>query len=363
MSTYAHLRVILAPVAAGLLLGGCGDAALPDPRVDHPPLVSTAWVSAEPSGQQRRFTGVIAAKVESPVGFRVGGKVAQRLVDVGQRVKRGQSLMRLDLSDFDLDVRNRQAQVDQALAAKVRAEADFTRMQGLVELGAISAKDFDQFQAARNAARAAWDAATSQLALARNSLGYADLRADSDGIVVERLADTGQVVAAGQPVVVLAQDGAREALLDLPENLRPALGSLAKARLFGQPGAEFGARLRELSGAADPRSRTYRARYVLEGDTRSLPLGATVVIDIPVAGTSEAREVPLAGLHDRGNGPGVWVVSADNTVHYRPVKLLRIEDEHALVGDGVAVGERLVALGVHQLHEGQQVRVQEGQQP
>ncbi|MDF0731504.1 efflux RND transporter periplasmic adaptor subunit [Pseudomonas entomophila] len=362
MSTYAHLRVILAPVAAGLLLGGCGDAAFPDPRVDHPPLVSTARVISDPGAQVRRFTGVVAAKVESPIGFRVGGKVAQRLVDVGQRVKRGQSLMRLDLADFDLDVRNRQAAVEQARAAMVKADADFTRVQGLVDVGAISARDFDQAQAARNGARAAWEAASSQLALARNSQDYADLRADSDGIVVERLADSGQVVAAGQPVLVLAQDGAREALVDLPETLRPALGSSATARLYGQAGQAFTARLRELSGAADAQSRTYRARYVLDGDTRELPLGATIVISIPTSG-GEVREVPLAGLYDRGEGPGVWVVASDNTVHYRPVKVLRIEDERALVGEGVAPGELLVALGVHQLHEGQQVRVVEGQQP
>ncbi|MHC6225013.1 efflux RND transporter periplasmic adaptor subunit [Pseudomonas sp. X10] len=360
MSTYDRLCFTLTTVALCVSLSACGDHSAADPRVDRPPLVSTAVVNTDPAHWERRFTGVVAARVESSIGFRVAGKISERFVDVGQHVKRGQPLMRLDLSDFDLDVQNQQAAVDAAHAVLLKANADLERMQGLVDIGAISAKTFDEAQEARRSAQARWEAEKAKLGLAKNAYRYADLRADADGIVVERFADSGQVVAAGQPVVVLAQDGAREALVDLPETLRPAIGSQATARLYAKQDQVFTVRLRELSGSADRVTRTYRARYVLEGAPGNIPLGSTVVISIAANGAATERKVPLAGVYDRGQGPGVWIVSSDNKVHYRSVKIARIDDEDAVVSGGVSPGERLVALGAHQLHEGQEVRPMEG---
>ncbi|MCJ1887466.1 efflux RND transporter periplasmic adaptor subunit [Pseudomonas sp. LA21] len=358
MSIHARLR--LTPVAVCVLLSACGDHSVPDPRVDQPPLVSTALVQADAALRERRFTGVIAARVESSLGFRVSGKIAKRFVDVGQSVKRGDPLMQLDTSDFSLDVQNQQANVDSAHASMVKADADLARVQGLVELGAVSARTFDQTQETQRSARANWEAAKAKLELSRNAYGYAILRADADGVVVERFADNGQVVAAGQPVVVLAQDGPREARIDLPETLRPALGSRVTARLYGNPEQAFGAQLRELSGSADPVTRTFRARYVLDGNSRTIPLGSTVVIGIDKPNASSEREIPLGALYDRGQGPGVWVVSPENKVQYRAVKLARIDEEVAIVNAGLESGERVVALGAHQLHDDQQVRVMEG---
>ncbi|RII77406.1 efflux RND transporter periplasmic adaptor subunit [Pseudomonas monteilii] len=361
MSTCDRFCVSLITAALCTSLSGCGAPSTADPRVDHPPLVSTAVVSADQAHWQRQFTGVVAARVESAIGFRVAGKVAERFVDVGQHVKLGQPLMRLDLADFDLDVRNQQAAVEASHAALVRASADLERLQGLVDLGAVSAKTFDQAQETQRAAQSRWNAANATLSLAKNALRYADLRADVDGVVMRRFADEGQVVAVGQPVLELAQDGAREALIDLPETLRPALGSIAVAHLYADPTQRFVVRLRELSSAADPLTRTYRARYVLDGPSADIPLGSTVIVGIASKVAESERKIPLASIYDRGQGPGVWVVAADNRIHYRSIGISRIDEEHATVNGGVDAGERLVALGVHQLHEGQEVRFVDGQ--
>ncbi|EIK94823.1 RND family Efflux transporter MFP Subunit [Pseudomonas sp. M47T1] len=363
MFTHARSRLTLTPLAFCALLSACGEHATPDPRIDRPPLVSTAAVKAAPLLRERRFTGVIAARVESSIGFRVSGKISQRMVDVGQRVKRGDPLMKLDITDFGLDVKNQEAGVAAAQAATVKADADFARLQGLVSMGAVSAKAFDEAQQVKNSAHAGLEAAKAKLDLSHNAYGYAILRADMDGVVVDRFADTGQVVSAGQPVVVVAQEGAREARIDLPETVRPAVGSQATARLYGNDRQTFGARLRELSGSADPVTRTFRARYVLEGSSGDIPLGSTVVISLEKPGLSDERELPLGAIYDQGQGPGVWVVGDDKKLHYTPVKLIRVTEETAVVGPGLTDGQRVVALGVHQLHEGQAVRIAEGETP
>lgn len=360
MFTHARLRLALTPLVFCALLSACGEHTSTDPRIDRPPLVSTAVVKADQQLRERRFTGVIAAKVESAVGFRVSGKISQRLVDLGQHVKRGDPLMKLDIADFGLAVKDQQAAVAAAQAATVKADADFGRLQGLVAVGAVSAKAFDEARQVKNSARASLDAAKAKLDLSHNAYGYAILRADVDGVVVDRFADTGQVVSAGQPVVVVAQDGPREARIELPETVRPALGSQVTARLYGNEQERYGARLRELSGSADPATRTFRARYVLDGNSQNIPLGSTVVISLEQPGLTDERELPLSAIYDQGQGPGVWLVSDDKKVHYRHVNVIRVTEETAIVGSGLPDGQRVVALGVHQLHEGQEVRIAEG---
>ncbi|MFJ2356822.1 efflux RND transporter periplasmic adaptor subunit [Pseudomonas fluorescens] len=357
MFTHARLRLTLTPIALCVLLSACGEHTAPDPRIDRPPLVSTAPVKATQELRERRFTGIIAARVESSIGFRVSGKISQRLVDVGQQVKRGDPLMKLDITDFGLDVKDQEAVVAAAQAAMFKADADFGRLQGLVSMGAVSAKAFDEAQQLKNSAHAGLDAAKAKLDLSHNAYGYAILKADVDGVVVDRFADTGQVVSAGQPVVVVAQDGPREARIELPETIRPALGSQVTARLYGNESQKYGARLRELSGSADPVTRTFRARYVLDGNSKDIPLGSTVVISLDKPGSTDERELPLSALYDAGQGPGVWIVGEDKKVHYKHVNVVRITEETAIVGPGLTDGQSVVALGVHRLHEGEEVRV------
>lgn len=340
-----------------LMLAACDSSPKArDPRT-QPPLVRMA--TATPAqGLHRSFTGVVAAREQSDLGFRVSGKVLERLVDAGQRVKRGQPLLRLDPADLDLQAQAQQQAVSAAKARAAQATQEERRNRNLVAAGAVSAAGYDQIKALAQTAQADLNAALAQLAVAQNQTRYTTLVADADGVVVETLAEPGQVVSAGQPVVKLAKAGRREALVQLPETLRPALGSQAHARLFSDSGAATSAQLRQLSDAADPATRTYEARYVLEGAPASAPLGATVTLSISLAGVaSGALAVPIAALHDVGNGPGVWVVSGlPSKVHWRAVQVLGLGDDTARV-NGLQAGEQLVALGAHLLHEGEEVLI------
>lgn len=344
--------------ALPLALAACGEKAPTDPRTETP-LVRAALVQAV-TPASRSFTGTVAARVQSDLGFRVSGKVLERLVDAGRTVKRGQLLMRLDPVDFKLAAHAQQEAVAAARARAQQTADDESRYRDLRGTGAISASAYDQVKAAADAAKAQLSAAQAQADVARNASRYAELVADGDGVVMETLAEPGQVVNAGQIVVRLAHAGRREAVVQLPETLRPAIGSAAQATLFGKEGASVPAALRQLSDAADRLTRTFEARYVLEGELANAPLGTTVTIRIP-DGISPAQgdlQVPIGAVFDAGKGPGVWLINGEPAkVSWRSVAIVRLGDEGARVAGQVKQGDRIVALGAHLLREGQQVRV------
>jgi RND family efflux transporter MFP subunit len=355
-------RLLPLSVLVALALVGCTQPPAPDPRTGVP-RVSMALVQPDRAAMLS-YTGVVTSRVVGDLGFRVAGKIVERLVDTGQTVRRGQPLMRLDAVDLDLALDAQAAGVEAARARAVQARADELRLRGLVEQGAVSAQARDQAIAGAESAQALLDAALAQQQVARNATGYTLLMADSDGVVVDTLAEPGQVVRAGEPVVRLARAGAREALVNLPESVRPAVGSAATATLHSLPGARFTARLRQLSDAADPRSRTFEARYLLDGAAAQAPLGSTVTLSLDGAVPRDQVRVPIAALHDAGRGPGVWVIadaadqgSAAGVVHFRPVTVARLGQDSASISDGLQVGERIVALGAHLLREGVAVRI------
>ena len=284
----------------------------------------------------------------------MNGKVIERLVDVGQTVKRDQPLMKLDAVDFGLAIAMRKAELDAAQARAVKAIAEESRQQLLVKNGATTQQAYEDAKAAADGARAQVDLSQAALHTAENAEGYATLHADADGIVLETLAEPGQVVLASQTVIKLAHAGAREASVFLPETVRPKIESTAVAKLYG--GASLTARLRQLSDTADPVTRTFEARYVLDRRAKAAPLGATVTIQID--DHSDTVSLPIGAVTDRGNGPGVWVLNKDaNAVSFRPVQISRMGAENVELKGGVNVGETVVALGAHLLHEGERVRV------
>ncbi|WP_047127925.1 efflux RND transporter periplasmic adaptor subunit [Xanthomonas arboricola] len=342
-----------------LALIACGKAPPSDPRTAAP-LVRVAIVE-DAGAAARSFSGTVAARVQSDLGFRVAGKVQERLVDAGQRVKRGQPLLRIDPVDLKLAARAQQDAVAAAQARAQQAGEDEARYRDLRGTGAISASAYDQIKAAADTARAQLSAAQAQAEVARNANRYTDLLADADGVVMETLVEPGQVVAAGQPVVRLAHAGRREAVIQLPETLRPQVGSVAQATLFGNAAVTVPATLRQLSESADRLTRTFEARYVLDGALGDAPLGTTVslrIADGTAAGAQAGLQVPLAALFDAGKGPGVWVIAGNPAkVRWRPVTVLGLDDDHATVAGKLARGERIVALGAHLLRDGEQVRV------
>ena len=339
--------------AAAISLGST-EPVESDPR-QGPPLVQIA-IAKPAQSAERAFTGVISARVQSNLGFRVPGKVVERLVDTGETVSTGQLLMRLDPTDLELALAAREKAVAAARAVAVQAAADEARYRTLRKSDWSTQQKYDEVKAALDSADAQLEAAEAEAEVARNEASYALLLADADGTVVDTLAEPGQVVAAGQTVVKLAHVGPREATVNLPETVRPAIGSLGQARLYGAASAPSPARLRQLSDAADPATRTYEARYVLEGEAARAPLGATVTVRVATNEAGEAAEVPIGALYDDGKSTGLWVLDPEtSSVSFHTVQVRQVAAETAIVG-GVRSGERVVALGAHLLHEGERVR-------
>src|SRR5437667_6789582 len=360
-SSYSALVLVVTGLAVSLI--GCSQKRELDPRT-QPELVRIVEIGSS-SGADPAFTGVVSARVQSNLGFRVPGKIMSRLVDTGQFVRAGQPLMTIDRTDYVHAITARTeavaARAETVAAAKakaVQAAADEARYRGLVKSGAVSASIYDQIKAASDAAQAELAAATAQEQVARDEGGYSQLVADADGIVIETLAEPGQVVMAGQTVVKLAHSGPREAAVNLPETLRPALGSTAYATLYGSM-TRIPVRLRQLSGAADLQTRTFEARYVLEGAAANAPLGATVTVHLSGDAGTDMLQVPVASVLDQGKGPGIWLLNPSTSkVSFQPVQVRQLGEDLATISGNLHPGQQVVALGVHLLRDGERVRVE-----
>ncbi|MBK1842275.1 efflux RND transporter periplasmic adaptor subunit [Azospirillum sp. YIM B02556] len=354
-------------VAGGVLTAALGAAAfvtlsmhtqeasaVGDPRQDAP--VVRLATAAPVNGSDRGFTGVVGARVQSNLGFRVPGKIVERLATVGQAVKAGQPLMRIDETDLRLALTAKRNAVAAARAAVVQTQADERRYASLVNDGWASRQRHEQAKAALDTARAQLASAEADARVAENEATYSVLVADSDGTVVETLGEPGQVVAAGQTVVRIAQTGPREAVVALPETIRPPIGSPAEASLYGTEGQRYGAHLRQLSDAADAQTRTYEARYVLDGDAAAAPLGATVTVRLAGPTGQADMQVPLGAVLDDGRRTGVWALDrTSSTVRFQPVRLVRVSGDTAVIS-GLGLGDPVVSLGAHLLQEGARVR-------
>jgi RND family efflux transporter MFP subunit len=350
--TAAFMMAASLPFAG--LLGGC--TAQPAADVS-PPFVRIATAqpdSGEATGSA--YTGTVHARIESTLGFRVAGKIVARLVDNGAVVRAGQPLLRIDANDLGLAAIAASQRVRAAEADAARTAADEARLRGLVASGAVSAATQDGAKAARDAAQANLAAARAASANAANARGYATLYADADGVVTDVLAEPGQVVAAGTPVVRLARTGAREAVIALPETAAAHVPRRAAAQVYGSS-APLGATLREVSGAADPVTRTFAARYVLDGPASAAPLGATITLRLQGSAAGAVR-VPLGALVDLGHGPGVWIVGADDRIRFKALQPLRLTEEDAVLpAAALPPGSRIVALGGQLLRDGQKIRL------
>src|SRR5437660_682221 len=309
-----------AAVIATLVIPAQEASAARDPRQD-PPMVSLV-AAARVSGSERGFTGTIGARVESNLGFRVAGKIVERLVNVGQHVNAGQPLMRIDETDLRLALTAKRNAVAAVRASVVQMGADERRYAELVSKGWASRQRYEQAKAASDTAEAQLAAAEAEARVAGNEANYSVLVSDADGTVVETLGEPGQVVSAGQTVIRIAAAGPREAVVALPETIRPVIGSVAEAKVYGSDGHRYTAHLRQLSDSADTQTRTYEARYVLDGEAAAASLGATVTIRLVSQTSQREIQVPLGAVFDDGHKTGVWILDrASSTVRFRAVKL------------------------------------------
>ncbi len=331
------------------LLAACGEKLPPpDAVVTGPRLVKALKVGAGGTAHEQRYSGEVRARIESTLGFRVGGKLAERLVDAGARVKAGQPLARLDPVDAQLTVA--QAEANRALAA-----AELLRSREL------QAKNFIS-QAALDAKVTTAKAAEAQAQLAKNQATYTTLAADAAGVVAAVLAEPGQVVAAGQGVFRIARDGEREVAVNIPESRIAGLniGAAATVTLWaGQNnagGKTYRGRLRELAPAADPATRTFAARIAILDADAAVALGMTASVSF-AQGNDAQIVVPLAALLQQGEQAAVWVIGTDATVSQRVVVVERFADSGAVLKSGLQPGETIVAAGAFKLVAGEKIRV------
>lgn len=329
----------LSAIAGALVLAACGN---PPPPPAPPPFVKTVVVGAQPESASASYSGEVRARHETTLAFRVGGKMIERLVDVGAAVKPGQMLARLDPADLAL-------QAGQAEAQRALAEADARRYRDLRARNFIS-------QSALDAKETTLRTADAQAALARNQSAYSVLKADKAGAIAQVLAEPGQVMAAGQPVFRLAEAGEVEVAISIPESRLDGLkpGVPAEVTFWNQHKPLRG-RLRELAPVADPATRTYAARISLSDADAAVVLGMTATVRF-LEGDDKALVIPLAAVFQQGPRPAVWIVGADDSVSLRPVALAGYRDAGAVVADGLKPGERIVAAGVHKLNAGEKVR-------
>lgn len=304
-----------------------------------------------------RYSGSVRARVETALGFRVPGKMVERLVDVGQKVESGKTLARLDPTDLKLALQTAEANVAAARARVKVADDSRSRARTLNTKGFVADSNLDRASLESDQAAAALEAALSARDQAANQIGYADLAADADGIVTEIRADVGQVVAAGTPVVTLARDDEKEVAIAVPEQdvVRFSRDMAVRIRFWADRDLTLAGRVREIAGSADPASRTYAIRVSLPADPRvRLGMTATVEADVPVAAASFA--VPLAALV-RGDGhTRVWVVDpATATVSARDVALGAVTGDGVRIVDGLTPGDVVVTAGTQFLVAGKKV--------
>jgi len=339
-------QIILFLVLAASL-GGCNKEAAPPVKTERPVLTQLAGVSA--SEASHRYSGEIRARHEAVLGFRIGGKIIERMVDAGATVKAGQALARLDPVDAGL-------QADASEAQHRLAEADTKRYRELHSKGFVS-------QAALDEKETALKSAAAHAGLARNQAAYTTLRASHAGVIAAILAEAGQVVSAGQPVVRLAQHGEREVAIAIPESQLADLkiGMAAEITLLSaqNTGLNLTGHLRELAPMADPASRTYPARVALSSTDPRVALGMTAQVRFNKETGDDRLLVPLTAIFQQGSQAAVWIVAADQTVSLRPVQIAAYRDDGAVIASGIAAGERIVSAGVHKLSAGEKIRLTE----
>lgn len=342
-------------IAAALMLAGCQAETAPLAQVERP--VQVQRVTFANGAAAREFVGVVRARYETDLGFRVSGKIVERVVNVGDRVRVGDVIARLDPQDLRLQVESAEAELAAATSSLSQAAADLDRYTTLKARGYAPVAEYDRKKTANDEAEGRLGRARRALDLARNQLAYADLKANADGVITATRAEPGQVVAVGQAVVQLAHRGEKEAVVALPETwLGDVRQTQAKVRLWSDGGRAYQARLRELSPQADAATRTYAARFTILDADDATAYGMTATVTLSRPGEESVARLPLSSVLNRGHGPSVFVVDDGGALTLRNVTVAAFDGDVALVTSGVSNGDRIVTLGVQKLEAGLKVR-------
>jgi RND family efflux transporter MFP subunit len=352
-------RALAVVIVIGVLaaLAACKPQA-PAPEVIRP--VRTQVVTLGSADAAATYPGEVKPRIESRLGFRVGGKLIERRVDIGQTVKAGEVLARLDVQDLALSQSAAKAQLDAANTDLALAQADLDRYRDLFAQNFIGKAELDRRQATLDGARARQEQATASFRSQSNQAGYATLVADAPGVVTGIDAEVGQVVAAGAPVVRIARSAAKEVAFSVPEDRVDALRKVRRAQvtLWALPGRAYDATVREVAAAADPATRTYAVRLTLKRDDADVRLGMTAVVRIELGADDLAVHLPLSALAQRDGKSFVWVVDEKAmTVQETPVTLAGPSGTEVLIAQGLTPGQRVVTAGANLLQPGQKVKL------
>jgi len=359
----AALAALAVPLGAALLLAACGQQA-PAPE----PVRSVKVTAVGASGLEaiHEYSGEVRARVESRLGFRVAGKVTRRPAELGRRVRPGEVLAQLDPQDYRLAAEAARAQVEAARTNRDLAAADFRRFSALREQNFISGAELERRTTTLKAAQAQLDQAEAQLAAQGNQARYTTLVADVAGVVTAVEAEPGQVVAAGTPIVRIAQDGPRDVVFSVGEDKVGALRTGGEVRIRPWAGGtELQGRIREIAASADPVTRTYGVKVGLDAAEQP-PLGATMtVVPQALAATGvQVIKLPTSALRQEGRGSAVWVLDrATMTVRLQPVQVAGADGNAVVIASGLQPGMLVVTAGVHVLAPGQKVAIWQDPRP
>ena len=356
LSSYSRLLAGAALAAIAVALAGCDKTVAQKAEPARPVLVASAHYQAETP--ERSFVGTIKPRIEADMGFRVAGKVAKRLVEVGQHVEVGQPLATLD--EVDLKLQADQAEAEQSAATGVLAQAAAAeqRARDLKAKGWTTDAQMDSAKATADEARARLNRAERSVELTKNSLSYATLEADARGVVTATMIEPGQVVASGQTAIRVARLAEKEAVVAIPETLLGrAKSGIASVTLWSDPNKKYVAKLREIAPNADPATRTYLAKFSLPEADDNVSLGMTATLTLADPATDRVARLPLSALFNEGEKPSLYVVDDKGDVVLRPVTVKAYESGDVLISGGVAEGAKVVTLGVQKLDPSQKVRV------
>jgi RND family efflux transporter MFP subunit len=351
--------VTLALGAAGILillsiLAACPKEEKAASQAIRP--VRTVTVALQEGGEKVSLTGEIQPRYQADIGFRVNGKILERPVDVGTQVKKGDLLARLDPQQYRQDFEVAKAEVAAVEAEVTRSQAQEYRQRELLKNGNTTRVQYDQALKTFKTAQAQLDSAQAKQIQASENLGYADLKADNDGVITAIGADAGQVVSAGQMVVRLAQPGEREGVFNIGEGAfktRPKDPTVT-VHLVSNPEIETAGKVRYISPQADPATRTYTVRVSLPDAPPQMRLGANVVGTVTLD-QGQTVSIPGSALFQKDSKPAVWLVEKDKTVQLKPITVQRYQGDSVVVGDGLAQGDVVVTAGVQKLLPGQKV--------
>jgi RND family efflux transporter MFP subunit len=356
LSSYSRFLAGVLLAVLAIALAGCNETVAEKAAPGRPVLVAT--VHYEPESPERSFVGTIKPRIETDMGFRVPGKVAKRLVEVGQTVDIGQPLATLDEVDLKLQAEQAEAEFSAAAGVLAQATASEQRAKDLRVKGWTTDAQLDSARAAADEARARFNRAERSVELTRNSLSYATLAADSRGVVTATLIDAGQVVASGQTAVRVARFAEKEAVVAIPETLvGRAKEGTASVSLWSEPDKKYAAKLREIAPAADPATRTYLAKFSLPGAGESVSLGMTATLTLADPATSSVARLPLSALYSQGGDPSLYIVDDRGELSLKPVTVKSYESGNVVISGGVDEGAKAVVLGVQKLDPAQKVRV------